>query len=228
MSVAAPSRKSSGFTLLEVLVAIFIFAIVLSAVYGAYITAITAADTTELQADINNKARTALERMASDLGGVYLGADGSLNGRKKEIGGNRADTLAFTSTAHLLFSKKEPPAGFGMIRYSVQQDTDSKLLQLYRADLPFRPGYLEQAVSQEKGYLLCDGLHTVRFTYYDQAGNEVDDWQIDEDADQAAAKEKGRPAMIEVMLRFAGGEGREDLIFKTAVALPILQKQVSR
>lgn len=108
MSVAAPLRKSSGFTLLEVLVAIFIFAIVLSAVYGAYITAITAAGTTELQADINNKARTALERIASDLGGVYLGADGSLNGWKKEIGGNRADTLAFTSTAHLLFSRKEP------------------------------------------------------------------------------------------------------------------------
>ena len=58
-----------------------------------------------------------------------------------------------------------------MIRYSVQQDADSKLLQLYRVDLPFRPGYLEQAVSQEKGYLLCDGLRAVRFTYYDQAGN---------------------------------------------------------
>jgi general secretion pathway protein J len=227
MNVVAPSRKSSGFTLLEVLVAIFIFAVVLSAVYGAYITAITAANTTELQADINSRARTALERMASDLGGVYLGADGSLNGRKQVIGGNRADTLAFTSTAHLLFSKKEPPAGFGMIRYSVQQDADSKLLQLYRADLPFRPGYPEQAVSQEKGYLLCDGLHAVRFTYYDQAGNEADDWQIDEAAGQVGEKEKKRPAMIEIMLRFAG-EGREDLIFKTAVALPVLQRQGSR
>ena len=89
------------------LLAIFIFAIVLSAVYGAYITTITAVDTTELQADINNKARTALERIATDLEGVYLGEGGSLNGRRQEIGGNRADTLDFTSTAHLVLSKKD-------------------------------------------------------------------------------------------------------------------------
>ena len=46
---------------------------------------------------------------------------------------------------------------------------------------------------------------------------QVDDWQTDEDAGQAAEKEKNRPAMIEVVLRFAD-EGKEDLIFKTAVA----------
>jgi general secretion pathway protein J len=224
MSAAASPQKSSGFTLLEVLLAIFIFAIVLSAVYGAYITALTVVDSTELQADINNRARTALERITADLGGVYLGSGGSLKGQRQEIEGNRADTLAFTSTAHLAFSKKVLPAGFAMIGYSVQQDADSKLLQLYRADLPFRPGYLEQAASQEKGYLLCDGLRAVRFTYFDQAGNEVDDWQIDEDAAQPGDKEKNRPVMIAVMLRFADA-GKQDQIFKTAVALPVLKRQ---
>ena len=227
MSVADRLQKSDGFTLLEVLLAIFIFAIVLSAVYGAYITTITAVGTTEFQADINNKARTALERIATDLGGVYLGEGGLLNGRRQEIGGNRADTLDFTSTAHLVFTKKEPPAGFGMISYSVQQDADSKLLQLYRVDLPFRPGYLEQALSQKKGYLLCDGLRAVRFTYYDQAGNQVDDWQTEEAAGQAGEREKNIPAIIEVVLRFTD-EGKEDLLFKTAVALPVMKKTGGR
>jgi general secretion pathway protein J len=219
MSAGVLSRKNSGFTLLEVLLAVFIFAIVIVAVYGAYITAITAVDTTEIQADINNRARTALERITADLGGLYLGEGGSLNGHKQEIGGNRADTLDFTSTVHLAFTRNELPAGFGMIRYLVRQEGDKKILQLYRSDLPFRPG-LEQAASQEKGYLLCDGLHAVRFTYYDQTGSAADDWQMAEDADPAMERPASGPAMIEIALHFADDNGR-DQIFKTAVAVPV-------
>jgi general secretion pathway protein J len=224
MRAADRLQKSCGFTLLEVLLAIFIFAIVLSAVYGAYSTLINAVNITELQADINYKARTALERIATDLKGVYLGEGGSLNGRRQEIGENRADTLDVTSTAHLVLSKKDLPAGFSMIRYVVQLDADAKLLQLYRVDLPYRPGYLEQTVSEEKGYLLCDGLRAVQFTYFDQAGNEVDDWQTDESTGKTAEKENNRPVMIEVVLRFAG-EGKDDHIFKTAVSIPVIKNK---
>lgn len=224
MKAVGRLQKSCGFTLLEVLVATFIFAIVLSAVYGAYIILVNAVNVTELQADINNKARTALERIVTDLKGVYLGEGGSLQGTRLEIGGNRADTLDVTSTAHLVLSKKDLPAGFSMIRYVVQLDADAKLLQLYRVDLPYRPGYSEQAVSSEKGYLLCDGLRAVQFTYFDQAGNEVDDWHTDEDTGQTAEKEKNSPAMIEILLRFAD-EGKEDHIFKTAVSLPVIKNK---
>jgi general secretion pathway protein J len=224
MKVAGRFRKSCGFILLEVLVAIFIFAIVLSAVYGASIVLVDAVNVTELQVDINNRARTALERITADLKGVYLGEDGSLQGTRQEIEGNRADTLDLTSTAHLVLSKKDLPAGLGMIRYVVQLDADAKLLQLYRVDLPYRPGYLEQAVANEKGYLLCDGLRAVRFTYVDKAGNELDDWQTEEDTGQTAEKEKNSPAMVEILLRFAD-EGKDDHIFKTAVSLPVIKNK---
>ena len=218
-TIADTQKKSAGFTLVELLLAIFIFAIVISIVYGTYITMLTTVDATEQQAEINNKARTALNRIAADLGAVYLGEGGVLHGQTQKILENQTDTLEFTSTAHLVFSRKEQPAGFAMIRYSVEEDPESKLLQLYRTDIPFIPGYSSQPGVEQKGYVLCDGLRTVRFTYYDQAGNEVDNWQFERNFGQKAVKEINIPTMIEVRLDFSY-QGQNDFVFKTAVAMP--------
>jgi prepilin-type N-terminal cleavage/methylation domain-containing protein len=210
--------KNCGFTLLELLVVFFIFAIVIVAVYGAYFTTNTAIDAAELQAEINTKARTAMERITTDLKDIFLGQGGILEGKTKEILGSRADTLRFTSTAHIAFTKKEPPVGVAMIRYSVYEETGTELLSLYRLDIPYRPGYLKKDYSGQKGYLLCDGLRSVHFIYIDQEGNEVDDWQVEEGAN-GKEKEVKLPVMIEIVLRFAA-KGLDDLIFKTAIALP--------
>jgi general secretion pathway protein J len=218
-TVADTQKKSAGFTLMELLLAIFIFSIVISIVYGTYITILTTVDSTEQQAEINDKARTALNRIVADLESVYLGEGGLLHGQTQKISENRADTLEFTSSAHLVFSKKEQPAGFAMIRYSVEQNPESKLLQLYRSDIPFIPGYSGQPVSDQKGYLLCDGLRAVRFTYYDQAGNQVDNWEFAENSGQKGVQKINIPTMIEVRLDFSY-QGQDDFVFKTAAAMP--------
>jgi hypothetical protein len=140
----------------------------------------------------------------------------------QKISGNRADTLELTSTAHLVFSKDGQPAGFTVIKYTIEQDAESKLLQLYRADIPFIPGYVGQPDVEQKGYLLCDGLRSVMFTYYDQAGNEVDSWQSEEDSGQKGVKKIQIPVMIEVRLDFLA-QDKSDLIFKTAEAMPAMQ-----
>ncbi len=212
-----------GFTLLEFLVAFFIFVIVVGIAYGAYFTANTAIDTAESQADFNSKARSALERMTTDMQDIYLGQGGMLEGVKQEISGNRADTLRFTSTAHVAFTKNELPAGLAMIQYAVSQETGTGLLQLYRLDIPYRPGYLAKDYSGQKGYLLCDGLRSVQFTYWDRAGNEVDDWQVDQ-GEAPENKISHVPVMINIILRFAD-KGRDDLVFKTAVALEFNKEQ---
>ena len=224
-NVASLSGKSGGFTLMEILLAIFIFAIVISAVYGSYITTLTAVDATELQAEINNKARITLNRITADLGSSYFGKGSFLHGQTQKISEYRADTLEFTSSAHLVFSKNGQPAGFTVIKYTIQQDAESKLLQLYRTDIPFIPGYVGQPDGEEKGYLLCDGLRRVQFTYYDQAGNEVDNWQSDEAPGPERVEKIHIPAMIEVRLDFPD-QNKDDLVFKTAEAIPLLQDPV--
>lgn len=221
MSEAGYDRDRSGFTLLEILIAIFIFAIVISAVYGSYVTMLKSVDSTESRVDIDNKARIAMERITADLESVFLGQGGFLKGRKQEIQGNGADTLDFTSSAHLVFSQKEFPAGLAEIKYTVVQDSDTELLQLYRLDIPFRQGNRDDTTNEEKGFLLCDGLKSVRFLYSARDQTEVEDWESEKETGQVNNEPVNIPRMVTIELVFASTQDSESpRNFKTAVALP--------
>lgn len=195
--------------------AIFIFTIVISSVYGAYRSSFRIINSTESLAEFSNMARISLERMSGDLESLYSGNDGMLLGKKKEVAIGRADDLTFTSTAHLVFSRKEQPAGYAIINYTTELDGDSGLLRLYRQDKAFRPGE-PQVVDDEKGFLLCDSLAEVTFTYLDADGNESDDWRY-----EGGASAGKLPALIRISLRFAdSSETKEKVVFSTSVAIP--------
>ncbi len=205
---------------MELLVAIFIFAIVISSVYGAYRATFRITNSTESQAEYNNMARIALERITGDLESYYSGDGGLLRGERKEGDTGRADQLAFTSTSHLIFSKKEQPAGYAMIRYSTETDEKTGLLQLYRIDKAFRPG--DRPIDEEKGFLLCDRLAEVRYAYFDAEGNESEDWESHEEGPpQGGDAPQGKfPVMIKITLHFAEAVDTEKTtVFTTAVAM---------
>ena len=202
--------------------AVFIFAIVISSVYGAYRSTFRIINSTESLAEFGNMGRIALERISGDLESLHRGAGGLLQGEKNEGETGRADQLTFTSTAHLVFSKNELPAGYAMIRYATELDEDSGLLRLYRIDKPFRPG-AGQEIGDDKGFLLCDSLSAIEYSYLDAEGNENEEWNSGEGGiQQGGGAPVGKfPAMIRVTLHFAkSAEAKEQTVFSTAVALP--------
>ncbi len=214
--------KEDGFTLLEILLAIAIFAMVATLAYGAYRASFQIIQTTESQVEIYNKARVALDRLSQDLGSLYLGPTGFLQGKPQTIGSRQADTLRFTSRAHLVFNKNELAAGSATISYRLEEDPESKELMLYRQDTAFRP--VEEGKSEEsdprKGLLLCDGLQEVAFLYYSRQGEEQDNWDSKE-IEKADSQGQRQPGRIAIRLLFsdpAGGE--EPVSFQTAVAFP--------
>lgn len=217
--------RQGGFTLLELLMAIFIFAIVISSVYGAYRTTFLIVNSAEDQAEYGNMAQAALERLTSDLESYYFGEDGFLLGGKKEDDTGRADQLSFTSTSHLTFSKKEQPAGYAVIGYSAETDEETGLLRLYRIDKTFRPG-AGREIDDQKGFLLCDKLTEVIFSYFDAEGNESEEWKSDKDGPQGERASQAKyPAMIKITLRFAESAGSENsIVFSTAVAMSRLSR----
>ena len=214
--------EQGGFTLLELLMAVFIFAIVISSVYGAYRSTFRITNSTESLAEFGNMGRIALERIGGDLESLYRGAGGFLQGEKIEGEAGRSDQLSFTSTAHLVFSKNEQPAGYAMLRYSTEVDEDSGLLRLYRIDKPYRPGG-GQEFDEEKGFLLCDSLSAIEYSYLNEDGNENEEWNSGEGGIQqeGGAPAANFPTMIRVTLHFArSADTEEQTVFSTAVALP--------
>ena len=104
-----------------------------------------------------------------------------------------------------------------MIRYSTEIDEDSGLMRLYRLDLAVRPGDTLEGVEDQKGFLLCDRLAEVEFSYFDAEGNEVEDWKSHE----GEGTQEGKfPVMTRVTLRFAeSAETEERKVFSTAIAM---------
>ena len=222
----AKTRK--GFTLLEILLAMFIFTIVLSTLYTAYTGTFRNVDETESQADIYRMARIALERIIEDLESAYMPphAAGPTTEEKSPqsvafvgetalISDRSADTLLFHSRAHLVFDEEEVDATAARIVYDVRQsEEDEEVFVLYRTDTP---GFEEGPEQGTGGLILCDSLHGVDFIYYDDEGREHDGW----DSTNEEFKDS-LPTMVSVILQFVNTRNPEaPLKFASSVVLPM-------
>lgn len=217
------SPGARGFTLMEILLAIFIFSIVLSALYASYAGTFFVIDSTEAQAAVYRKARIAVGRIAEDLQSAYYSGQVVDNekfvGEEREVRGHRADRLQFISRSHLVFNDQETEAGKTIIVYEVREKSNDGGLLLYRHDVP---ELFPQDEEGTGGLILCDDLEEVRFTYYGADGNEQSSW----DAAQADFLDKPAreriPRLVAVMLRFINSSSPESpYTFVTSVILPI-------
>jgi general secretion pathway protein J len=225
------SRDRAGFTLLEILLAMSIFAIVLSTLYTAYTGTFRNMDETESQADIYRMARIALERITEDLESAYIPAGavspeaGGENlrpapfvGEDVQISERSADTLLFFSRAHLVFDEEEVDTTIARISYDVRESEEAEgVFVLYRSDTP---GFEEAPEQGTGGLILCDGLHAVNFTYYDDEGRGYDRW----DSGNGEFKDK-LPVMVSIVLEFVNKRNPEaPLEFVSGVELPMARE----
>jgi general secretion pathway protein J len=221
-------RKRKGFTLLEILLAFFIFSIVLTTLYTAYSGTFRNIDQAESQSASYQMARIALERMIEDLESTYFAplvedqepVEESLwptefVGKSDEIDGRSADTLRFFSTAHLVFDEEDKETGIAQITYSVREreEEEETGFDLYRSD---RSG-LEQEEKEDGGLILCEGVYAIDLIYYDDRDRAHESW------DSSEVEKKGRlPVRISIVLELVNKANPEaPLKFVTGVALPM-------
>ena len=220
------SIRRKGFTLLEILIAMFIFAVVLTTIFTSYTGTFRIIDETESQADIYAMARTVLIRMQEDLESVHFKETGASEseesplepaiflGENKEINGRDADTLRFLSRAHLIFDEADENPGVAEISYYVSENEGEDSLTLYRSDRPQLEAPQEEGTG---GLILCDGLFSVNITYHDADGEIHETWDSSEDE----SKHK-LPAMVSILLEFVNNKNTEKPYkFMTRVALPM-------
>jgi general secretion pathway protein J len=214
--------SDSGFTLLELLLSIFVFSIVITTVYGSYSTTFKNVQKSESLAKTEGQARVILERLEADLESTFGGEGGLMEGEQVDNNGKRADRLSFTSTAHLRFNRKDTYAGITTISYSAEEDEEKGLLSLYRLDSPLRTTENDSVEEEEKGELLGENLKEFKLTYINEEGDEQDSWQGD-DGEEQEGQEKSEPklpVMIKIELRFGDPVDEESSrLFRTAVAI---------
>ena len=216
-----------GFTLLEILIAIFMLTLVVSAVFGAFSGTFKVVNETEVQEEVYAAARVALERISEDLASVCGG--GLSKGEQPQAGASRqpflfvgedhrvddknADTLRFFSSAHLSFKAGPQAEGPAEINYYTEYNEETGALALYRSDTL---DYLEGPENGQGGLLLCEGLKWLDFIYYDRDGDAHNTWDTTENSGTAQL-----PSRVEISVGFENALDPENpLQFMTGVALP--------
>ena len=216
----------NGFTLIEILIAIFIFSIVVTTIFGSFNFVFGKIDVIEDGMDAYEMAKDSLDRMTVDLESLYIlkppvfkipGDDEAEDpfrfvGNITSVGGEDVGKLRFTALAHIPLDR-QPRDGVAEITYYVTIDENNKKI-LRRSD---RLDFTEPPIELSGDPILCDNLKSLTFTYIDIDGIELDTWNSDSaDVDYAT------PRAIRIKMEIGDEENYQT--FETTV-LPFLYRE---
>jgi len=220
-----PKEKRSasrGFTLLEILIAIFIFAVVITTVFGSFNFVFGKIGIIEESRTTYEMAKDCLNRMSIDLASAYFRQspaykppkeDGELDpyrlvGKLSDAGGEDFGQLRFTAMAHLPMQQRQRD-GVAEIIYYVTTDRDGSRV-LRRSD---RLDFSEPREDLSGDPILCENVKSLTFTYIDAEDDEKETWDSDSDDVGYAT-----PRAVRIQLEI----GSDDIFhtFETTVLFP--------
>ena len=217
-------RNNKGFTLLEILLAFFIFSILFVTIYTSYSGTFKTVNMTESRMEIFRKASITMQRISEDIQASYISllepdsfgepaAYTQFLGEAKDINGKDAGTMKFFSRINPLFSDEVEMNTGQLISYEVVQgDEEGELLLLRNENQEFT-----DEVDEREGMTLCDGLQAIKFTYFNDDGEPLESW--DSDSEELGGN---LPRMVSVSLEFLNNENPDvPLRFMTSIALPV-------
>ncbi len=206
----------SGFTLVEVLLAVFIFVIVVSSVYGAYRSTFHGIDAARGQLRLANESRRIISRISEDLYSLVLGPDAWLEGRKENSAANGI-SLEFLSSSFLALKKTDNTHARNLVKYYVRENTGGGFA-LYRLQTPVFPG-IEVRNTEKTGYLVARQIKNIECRYTDTNFMEHEEWREKKD-DLLDGIPIVLPSAITILLTLSPDEGNDDVIFSSVVILP--------
>ena len=212
-----------GFTLLEILVALFILTIIMSLIFGSFEGVFSNADHMNAASDLYEMGTAGLSRITRDLEAIHVmtypryhppDIDDEpdiyrVSGAIEPIGGHTFSKLRFTSMAHLPLNQ-DRREGIAQIVYYVQEEDDNSLV-LRRADRLYPYPDFEPTPSDP---VLCEQIRAFQLVFYSAQGDEQEEW--DSDSDDV---EYSTPKSIAIKLSI--GDPESPLEFMTEVALPL-------
>lgn len=211
------SRRRAGFTLIEVLVAIGIVALIALLVYSAFSGMSRSRASMINVTERYQSGRAAMQRMAQELSSAYMSGHKNFMRLQNQpqtglIGKQgKPDRVDFTSFSHRRLEENRHESDQTELSYYCARNRDSGARDLVRratrnidSDLT-RGGVVE---------ILAEDVDDFELRYLDPITNE---WQSDWDSTQGASQFGRLPAQVWIVLVLAGGPGGQQLRFEEKV-----------
>jgi len=193
------AKGQSGFTLIEVMVALTVTALMLTAVYQTVSSAAIARERFAVENARHHMARIVTERIGRELQSLHFVASDKLTRFRGGITGSDMELLSFTSTASTPLARQ--PGLPARISYRLERVTEN-------GDDTFRLNRFENgllALDNGRAYKLADDLNELEINFL-RSGRWTDRWdsQAEESLPEAVA------------LTIKTGPKENETVFRTA------------
>ena len=226
-----PCNTTSGFTLMEIMIAILILGIVLGTIFGSINQVFSNADTINEDITSHELGKVCLNRMVQDLRSLHISLPPEYKKPKfnnppdqHRIVGDSDDgefpRLRFTSLAHVSFEESDRD-GIAEVLYYVEE-TEENGNVLRRADnlYPYERFTDNQHDERDSDPVLCQNVKSLRFTYYDD--EEIEHAQWDSESNEL---KYATPKAVKILLEI-GKEESASLFFETMIYFPLYRGKI--
>jgi len=215
-------RRRQGMTLIEVMVAMAMFASVAALIYGGFAQTSRAKDVLNKQLDRYHELRIGMERMVRELSMAYVSANGTIVSQRnvrttflgKEAGfGSRID---FTSVSHTRVYRDAKESDQNELSYFVTDDPDGEGKVLARRE---QARIDEDPQTGGRIEVLISDVIEFELEYLDPATWE---WVRSWDAAAGVGQTNRLPAQVRIKLTIPGIDGKKEReVFSTRASLPM-------
>ncbi len=219
-----------GFTLIEILLAFFIFSIVAATVFGSYQSVFSNAETVLQVASDDEMGLSCMHRMVLDLSSIVFSLPPlyrantvndepdlyRLLGEREWIGDQDFSSIRFATLAYVPMGGT-PVEAISKIRYFVEAvGPDSFILKRSADVYPFFKDF-----SPETAYVICDRVRSLAITFFGEKGVTFDRWDSD-------SSDFGRLTPRAVLIRLEVGNKAAFRTFETRVAFPLFRDRIAQ
>jgi general secretion pathway protein J len=224
MTAPRTRRASSGFTLIEVLLALAILGFITTIMWGSFSQTVTNKRAIEAAQDRLHTVRVALMRMSRELEMAYFSGseNTALVERRTLFDGSShsdVDELSFSSFAHQRLRGGLAEGDTSIITYYGQRDPDDRrVLNVMRRETRRLQAEDPKTIAGE-AYILCPDVAKLKFAYYDQKRKEwSNDWTT-----LSASGTQYLPTHVRITLTAIDERGQE-VMYSTDARIQMTEK----